>query len=98
MVGEINLERSGCGENEQKACEKGWKSVKLAENPKMTSPQCGRSIKTSCQTTTMPEYHKIWVSSAARRPSNRTVEHTSIIRIAPKDNLLICGNAGDMMG
>ena len=30
--GEINLERSGCGGNEQKMCEKGWKWVKLGEN------------------------------------------------------------------
>ena len=49
--GEISLERSGCGGNEQKACEKGWKRVKLGENPKMPHPHCGRSIKTCCQTT-----------------------------------------------
>ena len=32
MVGEINLERSGCGGNEHKMCEKGWKWVKVGEN------------------------------------------------------------------
>ena len=30
--GEINLEKSGCGGNEDKMCEKGWKWVKLGEN------------------------------------------------------------------
>ena len=38
--GEINREKSGCGGNEQKKkCEKGWKWVKLGENPKMPYPQ-----------------------------------------------------------
>ena len=27
-------------------CEKGWKWVKVGENPKMPYPPCGRSIKT----------------------------------------------------
>ena len=31
----------------KKKCEKGWKWVKLGENPKMPYPPCGRSIKTS---------------------------------------------------
>ena len=53
--GEINLVRSGCGANEQKACEKGCKWVKLGENLKMPHPQCGRSIKTCCQITMMPK-------------------------------------------
>ena len=30
--GEINLDRRGCGGNEHKMCEKGWKWVKLGEN------------------------------------------------------------------
>ena len=30
----------------QKNCEKGWKWVKVGENPKMPYPPCGRSIKT----------------------------------------------------
>ena len=30
--GEINLERSGCGGNEHRMCEKGWNWVKLGEN------------------------------------------------------------------
>ena len=30
--GETNLERSGCGRNKHKMCEKGWKWVKLGEN------------------------------------------------------------------
>ena len=30
--GEINVERSGCGGNEHKMCEKGWKWVKRGEN------------------------------------------------------------------
>ena len=30
----------------QKKCEKGWKWVKVGENPKMPYPPCGRSIKT----------------------------------------------------
>ena len=30
----------------KKKCEKGWKWVKVGENPKMPYPQCGRSIKT----------------------------------------------------
>ena len=34
------------GEDEQKKCEKGWKWVKVGENPKMPYPPCGRSIKT----------------------------------------------------
>ena len=51
----INLERSGCGGNEQKMCEKGWTGVKLGENPKMPHPQCRRSINNCCQTTTMPK-------------------------------------------
>ena len=34
------------GEDEQKTCEKGWKWVKVGENPKMPYPPCGRSIKT----------------------------------------------------
>ena len=42
------------GGNEQKACDKGWKWVKLGENPKMPHPQCGRSHKTCCQTTMVP--------------------------------------------
>ena len=32
LWGEINLERSGCGGNEHKMCEKGWNRVKLGEN------------------------------------------------------------------
>ena len=47
--GEINLERSGCGGNEHKLCEKGWNWVKTPH------PQCGRSIKSCCQTTMMPQ-------------------------------------------
>ena len=42
--GELNLEKSGC--DGAKKCEKGWKWVKLGENPKMPYPRCGRSIKT----------------------------------------------------
>ena len=34
------------GEDEQKKCVKGWKWVKVGENPKMPYPPCGRSIKT----------------------------------------------------
>ena len=35
------------GEDEQKkTCEKGWKRVKMGENPKTPHPQCGRSMKT----------------------------------------------------
>ena len=34
------------GEDEQKKCEKGWKWVKVGDNPKMPYPPCGRSIKT----------------------------------------------------
>ena len=30
----------------KKNCEKGWKWVKVGENPKMPYPPCGRSIKT----------------------------------------------------
>ena len=30
----------------KKKCEKGWKWVKVGENPKMPSPPCGRSINT----------------------------------------------------
>ena len=30
----------------RKKCEKGWKWVKVGENPKMLYPPCGRSIKT----------------------------------------------------
>ena len=30
----------------KKKCEKGWKWVKMGENPEMPYPQCGRSIKT----------------------------------------------------
>ena len=30
----------------KKKCEKGWKWVKVGENPKMPYPPCGRSIKT----------------------------------------------------
>ena len=53
--GELNLGKSACSGNEQKKkCEKGWKWVKLGENPKMPYPQCGRSIKTYSQTTMMP--------------------------------------------
>ena len=70
--GEINLVRSGCGANEQKACEKGWKWVKLGENPKMQHPQRGRSIKTCCQTTMMPKVSSNMGPSTARRPSSRT--------------------------
>ena len=51
----INLERSGCDGNEQKACKRGWKWVQLGENQKLLHPQCGRSIKTCCQTTMMPK-------------------------------------------
>ena len=56
--GEINLERSGCGGNKQKMCKKGWKWVKVGENPKIPYPQCGRSIKISCQTTMKPRVSK----------------------------------------
>ena len=52
--GEISLEKSGCGGNEQKKCGKRWKWVKLGENTKMPYPQCARSIKTYSQTTMMP--------------------------------------------
>ena len=34
------------GDRQKKKCEKGWKWVKVGENPKMPYPQCGRSIKT----------------------------------------------------
>ena len=34
------------GEDEKKNCEKGWKWVKVGENPKMPYPPCVRSIKT----------------------------------------------------
>ena len=34
------------GEDEQKSVKRGWKWVKMGENPKMPYPQCGRSIKT----------------------------------------------------
>ena len=30
----------------KKKCEKGWRWVKVGENPKMPYPPCGRSIKT----------------------------------------------------
>ena len=30
----------------RKKCEKGWKWVKVGENPKMPCPQCGTIIKT----------------------------------------------------
>ena len=42
--GELNLQKSGC--DGAKRCQKGWKWVKLGENPKIPYPQCGRSIKT----------------------------------------------------
>ena len=42
--GDLNLEKSGY--KRAKKCKKGWKWVKLGENPQMPYPQCGRSIKT----------------------------------------------------
>ena len=41
-------------EMSKKCVQKGWKRVKMGENPKMPYPQCARSIKTCCQTTMMP--------------------------------------------
>ena len=38
----------------KKKCEKGWKWVKVGENPKMPYPPCGRSIKTYARATMMP--------------------------------------------
>ena len=32
--------------SKKKRCEKGWKLVKLGENPKNSYPQCDRSINT----------------------------------------------------
>ena len=42
------------GEDEQKKCVKGWKWVKVGENPKMPYPPCGRSIKPMLGATMMP--------------------------------------------
>jgi hypothetical protein len=68
--GEINLERSGCGENGHKMCEKRWKWVQLGENA--ISPMWKKHQNLLSNNNDAPEYHKRWVSSAARRPKSRT--------------------------
>ena len=84
--GEMNLEKSGCGGNEQKS-EKGWKWVKLGENPKLPFPRCGRCIKTYSQTTMMPlvsQSISLWYSQAhcaKCAPSDNTATYSP----APQD-------------
>ena len=50
--GELNLEKSGC--DGAKKCEKGWKRVKLGENPKCHIPNVEESSKPTLEATMMP--------------------------------------------
>ena len=66
--GEINLEMSGCGGNEPKMCEMGWKWVKLGENTK--SPMW-KKHQDLLSNNNDAKSITIWVSGKATCPNSR---------------------------
>ena len=73
--GEINRESSGCGGNEHKMCEKGWKWVKLGENGKkhQNLPSNNNDAKSITN----------YGSSTARRPNSCSAHIARAMRLRP---------------